>query len=405
MLTRRGRMTFLFGVTVYVVAWAFGSKSLYPVAVGLVLAVLLAWAWIRLARRPEALQWGSRRREHIEGDEVQIEIEARLEPGRVPPPATLLEQSVRSLGVRRTRLERNGDVLSARYRLVGVPRGRYVLRGARAIMEDPFGLERAEIKLPGGSTLLVYPRLAELGELFSDWGAGQPHGRRLLLRRPSGFDFHSVREYVQGESLRRVHWPSTAKRGELIVKELEDAPRDEVGVLLDAACPSTGKPPDSSFDTEVRAAGSILLAHARRGRRALLAVNGEAVEVVRVTAAEDDRARVLEVLAAAEPNGRTPAAALLALDKSPLSGALELAVVTSKLTRALVDRLVQRTLSHRRTSLVFVDRRSFTAGGGNGREPGLLHLQAAGIPVAVLRRGDDLAAVLGRQEGVLSAHG
>ena len=59
-------------------------------------------------------------------------------------------------------------------------------------------------------------------------------GKRLLLRRTTGFDLHSVREYEQGESLRRVHWPSTAKRAQLMVKELEDAPRDEVAVVLDA---------------------------------------------------------------------------------------------------------------------------------------------------------------------------
>ena len=73
-----------------------------------------------------------------------------------------------------------------------------------------------------------------LDRLFSESGAHAQDGRRLLLRRPSGFDLHSVREYEQGESLRKVHWRSTARRGQLMVKELEDAPRDEIAVLLDA---------------------------------------------------------------------------------------------------------------------------------------------------------------------------
>ena len=46
----------------------------------------------------------------------------------------------------------------------------------------------------------------------------RPEGRRLLMRRPSGFDLHSVRDYQQGESLRRVHWPTTARRGHLMVE-------------------------------------------------------------------------------------------------------------------------------------------------------------------------------------------
>ena len=53
----------------------------------------------------------------------------------------------------------------------------------------------------------------------------------------------------------------SARRGALMVKELEDSPRDEVAVLLDGdPAGVTGSPPDSSFDVAVRAAGSILRA-------------------------------------------------------------------------------------------------------------------------------------------------
>src|SRR5207244_1112348 len=54
MLTRRGRSVFALGFGVYLAARAFGSKPLYPVATGLLLVVLVAWAWIRLANRPFA---------------------------------------------------------------------------------------------------------------------------------------------------------------------------------------------------------------------------------------------------------------------------------------------------------------------------------------------------------------
>src|SRR5205807_431581 len=83
--------------------------------------------------------------------------------------------------------------------------------------------------------------------------------------RHAGFDLHSVREHVEGESLRRVHWPSTARRGELMVRELEDAPRDEIAVLLDADAYAVA---GESFDAQVRAAASILAVHIVRGRGA-----------------------------------------------------------------------------------------------------------------------------------------
>ena len=119
------------------------------------------------------------------------------------------------------------------YRLHNVPRGRHRFEPVRLSIADPFGLAEARLTLDEQQALVVYPRLVELERLFFDGGAGPEHGRQLLLRRPVGFDLHSVRDYQPGDSLRRVHWPSTARRGELMVKELEDSPRDEVAVLLD----------------------------------------------------------------------------------------------------------------------------------------------------------------------------
>jgi uncharacterized protein (DUF58 family) len=396
MLTRRGRLALLFGVVLYVVAWALGSKALYPVAVGLVGVAVAAALWIRLARRPIALDWGSRKREHVEGEDVQVEMAVALDTGLLPAPAAVLVQRIGRLGTHTTSLERDGDSLIARYVLEGVPRGRYVLEDARVVVEDPFGLERLEAPLPGGAALLVYPRLVELEGLFSDSGRGARDGVRILLHRPAGFDIHSVREYQEGDSLRRVHWPSTAKRGQLMIRELEDAPRDEVSVLLDASCPSVGAPPHSSFDVQVRAAGSLLLAQVRRGKRALLAVSGDSLRLARVSGADGDWLGALGLLAAAEPGGMLGAAAALA-EGSPAAGPLETVVVTSRLTPALVDRLLQRLISQRRVSLVYVDAESFGLEGANGKEPALLRLQAAGVRVAILHRGDDLAGALGER--------
>jgi uncharacterized protein (DUF58 family) len=146
----------------------------------------------------------------------------------------VLNERMSKLGPRVTRLEGVGSRRMGAYVLERLPRGRYELQEATAVLEDPFGLARIEAELDAASTILVYPRLVELERLFSDAGASLPEGRRLLMHKTSGFDLHSVRDYQEGESLRRVHWRSTAKRARLMVKELEDAPRDEVAVLLDA---------------------------------------------------------------------------------------------------------------------------------------------------------------------------
>jgi len=387
-MTSRGRALLGVGLLTYVAARAFGSKPLYPVALGLLFLLVVAWLWVRLAQGPMRLHREIGAEERLEGDDVEVEL--RLDHrARVPPASLVLVENVSRLGERRTPLEST----HGRYTLSRVRRGRYLFLEVRAVIEDAFGLQRAEMPLSAPWTLLVYPRLVELDRLFSEGGTYAQDGRRLLLRRPSGFDLHSVRDYEHGESLRKVHWRSTAKRGDLMVKELEDSPRDEVAILLDGdASAAVGE----SFDVQVRAAGSLLLAQARRGRRAFLLVNGARRTDQRVHSYETDWRQAYDLLAAAEADSQTPAAALLGDEGSSVARALELTVVTASLSPLLVERLLQRTLSQRRSALVFVDPASFGRNGAQAaRQPALLRLQAGGVPVAVIRRGDDLGAKLG----------
>ncbi len=390
MLTRRGRLLLVLGGALYVAAWAFGSQALYPVAIGFLLAVLVSAVSVHAAARPMAYRRRAGTGELFEGDDVVVDVE--VEPrGPVGLASVSVVERFARLGERRIPLRRDGRFLRGRYVLRSVPRGRYSLDQATALVEDPFGLEQGRVPLAEQGALLVLPRIVELDLLFSESGARADNGRRLLLRRPSGFDVHSVREYEEGESLRKVHWKSTARRGQLMVKELQDEPRDEVAILLDADARSVA---GDSFDAQVRVAGSLLRTQVVRDRRAVLVVNSLRQEVVRVQTALGEWRQALETLAAVEPTGQVPLAALLVDDSGPAARAFELAIVTSRLDAGLVDRVVHRSLAQRRVSVVYVDAPTF-AGGRPSREPGLLRLQASGVPVAVVRRGDDLQLVLG----------
>jgi uncharacterized protein (DUF58 family) len=394
-MTARGRAVLVLGVLCWIVAVVFGSPAIYPIAAGLVLVVPLALAWVRITLRQPRV---SRRWSHgslLERDDVSIKVVLEREPG-VPLPSVVAHERVGSLGEQEVELRHHGRSRHVgSYRLRGVPRGRHRFSAVRLSIGDPFGLAESELALEEQQALVVYPRLTELERVFFDGGAGPEHGRRLLLRRPVGFDLHSVRDYQQGESLRRVHWPSTARRGALMVKELEDAPRDEVAVLLDGdPAAVVGSPPDSSFDAAVRAAGSILLAQVRRGRRCLLALNTAGRESQTVSSDGPEWQSALELLAAAQPDARGPAAALLQSGSSAAARSLELVVVTSRVEPALVSRLLERALTRRTVALVHVDAASY-AGRASRPDPELLRLQAAGVPVAVVRHGEDLSVALG----------
>jgi uncharacterized protein (DUF58 family) len=393
-MTARGRGVLTLGVLCWVIAVVFGSPALYPVAAGLVLVVPLAVGWVRTTLRQPHI---SRRWPHealVERDDVTVELVLEREPG-LPLPNVVAHEQVGRIGTEEVELRSHGrGRYSGWYRLHNVPRGRHSFAPVRLSIADPFGLAEAGLALEEQQALFVYPRLVDVERLFFDGGAGPEHGRRLLLRRPVGFELHSVRDYQQGESLRRVHWPSTARRGSLMVKELEDSPRDEVAVLLDGdPAAVAGSPPDSSFDVAVRVAGSILRAQVRRGRRCVLVMNTAGREVQAVSSDGPEWQRVLELLAAAQPDARGPASALLQSADGTAARSLELVVVTSRIEPSLVHRLLERALTRRAVALVHIDAESFV-GRPRRPDPELLRLQAAGVPIAVVRRDEDIAAAL-----------
>ena len=156
----------------------------------------------------------------------------------------------------------------------------------------------------------------------------------------------------------------------------------------------TGSPPDSSFDVAVRVAGSILLAQVRRGRRCVLLLNtagagdaGRLVGRAGVAACAGAsrgrgarRARAGGGAASARLTRRQPARS--SSWSSPLGSSGHLSTVCSS-----------APLTRRPVALVHVEPESF-AGRPRRADPELLRLQAAGVPIAVVRQGEDLAAAL-----------
>jgi len=401
---RRWGGAFALGAGATIAAIAFGSRPLGVVGVGLLLAAGLTRVWAGLVRTPVAVIPAVDPAPAIEGDRVTITIEAHR-ASRVPVGSLVVHGMLGRLGTRECRLRGHGRMARAELELGVLPRGCFPLSDTRLVLWDFLGLE--SVVSPASfspTTVVVHPRLVALDGLFSDAGRVGGDGRRLLLRRSAGFDFHSVREYEQGESLRRVHWPTSARRGQLMVKELEDSPRDSLVVLLDCdPAGAAGKPPESSFDTAVRAAGSILHRYVRGGRAATLVTTGSDRAVVPVRSGESDFGAALTALAAVEPDARYGLERSLNVDFAPVAKAGELVVVTSTLEPAAVTALLGLA-TRRLVSVVWIDAPSWVSR-PTRPTPGVLRLSARGIPVAVARRGDDLAAALGARRAEAFAHG
>src|SRR6478735_6977003 len=133
-MTRRGRLALALGATTYLAAWAFGSKVLYPVGIGLPVAVLLAWLWTALANRPLSIRRTLASGERLEGEDVEVVVRLASERRLVPARWTLRER-IGKLGELTTPVGATGY---ARYVLERLPRGRYEFERSVAVIEDPF---------------------------------------------------------------------------------------------------------------------------------------------------------------------------------------------------------------------------------------------------------------------------
>ena len=129
----------------------------------------------------------------------------------------------------------SGETRDQAYRGRLLERGRYVFGPIKVSTRFPFGLFRRTITFPDTDILTVYPRL---GRLTRTWAAQQLEAFEGLQRRQqqhsrSSGDYYGVREWQSGDSLRRIHWRSSARHGTLIVRQFEPHRNRDVAVLVD----------------------------------------------------------------------------------------------------------------------------------------------------------------------------
>ncbi len=156
-----------------------------------------------------------------------------------------------------------GEQVVAAYRLPTDRRGIVRMGPLERSAGDPFGLARRR-RLAGPATeLTVLPRVDTVAPLPFTMGtdplAGAEHPNALGRM---GEDFYALRPYVVGDDMRRVHWPSTARAGDLLVRQDEQPWQGRVTVLLDVR---RGAADPDTFEALVSAAASVVTACRRRG--------------------------------------------------------------------------------------------------------------------------------------------
>jgi uncharacterized protein (DUF58 family) len=236
-------------------------------------------------------------------------------------------------------LPASGSV-ETRVEVLAFRRGPLVLAGGLLARPDPFGLVRAFCRVAAPQTVLVLPRRYPLPPLALP---GQTQYQRGGVAMAAGVgeseEFVALREYRRGDSLRRVHWRSAARRGELIVKEFQDEYFVRHALVLDTICEASR---DALFEEAVGVAASF--ACTVPDQESLLDLLFVGPQTVCVTSGRGvgHAQQMLEVLAAVQPCREPRLAELQALvleHAVALSGCLLVLLEWDESRRALVRRL------------------------------------------------------------------
>lgn len=311
-LSSRGRTFVTVGVISTVAGLVLGVTDLQRVGVLLLVLPIPAWFAVRQSRSGLRIQHAV----HPQRTEVGHRVEVRLTLGNPNAFATgPLRVTETVPGGRPLRFSvagiRGRQRRTVAYPLPPLTRGRHVVGPTDITASDPFSLVVANSRSADTAEVIVQPRREVLAPLTLPmaWQDGGAHSSHSV--GSGGSDDASVRDYRYGDDLRKIHWRSSARSGNLMVRQEERPWHGRSLVLLDSRITAypvhPGDHQSPAFEWAVSAAASISSHLTERGRRVTL-VNGSG------RAAHEDQIGMLDLLADTRLASRA--------DVEPLSDAL-----------------------------------------------------------------------------------
>jgi uncharacterized protein (DUF58 family) len=301
-------------------------------------------------------------------------------------------------------------------------RGRFRLGPVSVTAGDPFGIFRFTRELPVKQFLTVYPPTFEINKFDAASGVmpgGNPVNRLTQHTTPS---VQGLRQYRPGDSLNRIHWATTARKGELIVKEFDLDPTIDVQIFLDlneashwvlnhkerggvqnALPASSGIRSNDSTEEYCVAAAATLARHFIKAGRSVGVVSwGQQQEIVAPDRGERQLGKVLENLAVVRAQGDTEFGQLIASQMVRMGNTDTVILVTASTEEkwsAVIPLLLRKNI---KVAVVLVEPATF---GGPALSPLFVvgSLSAMSVPIYMIKRGDDLTEALDSELARLAA--
>ena len=256
-------------------------------------------------------------------------------------------------------------------------RGLYTLGPTRLRTGDPFGIYTLTLYDQHSNTILITPPQLPLQNLTiapSGWAGDRQRQRHAIEREISD---SGVRNYVPGDSLKRIHWPASAHNDTLIVRQLESAASDDWQIFVDLEeAAQTGVGQDSTLELSIVLAASLAARGFREYRRVGLALAGPKLVWLEPRSDSLHRWQLLRALSEAE-TGKSSLTSLVSL-KPPTHRATWI-IITSTTDPAWVG-CIRRQHQQRNVMVLLVDPIDF--GGSTDQNKVTAVLTHFGIPYA-----------------------
>lgn len=296
-------------------------------------------------------------------------------------------------------------------------RGSFKLGPTKLVSGDPFGLFLNSFTIGGEHQLVVLPYIVDLEKFPSPVGVfpgGRAIRRKAYEVTPQAA---GVRDYVPGDSLRQIHWPTSARKDRLMTKEFDQDPQADVWVFLDSYTEAHYrkdeetaqtahridqiwlwqrqtelKLPSDTFEYAVSVAGSVANYYIKQGRTVGFASAGDVLTVLSPERGERQLNKILETLTFLNSDGKLPLFGLVEAQAPSLPRASTVVLVTASSHHTVdlaVDSMIMRNL---RPVIVYIDSQSF--GSDLNINDIVYRLKQRGVPVLVVTRDMDLKEAL-----------
>lgn len=290
-------------------------------------------------------------------------------------------------------------------------RGEFQLGPLTVVSGDPFGLFHSPRRVGATDRLIVYPMTLELDRVILPVGYLSGGDAQRQLTHQITTNASSIRDYVSGDSMNRIHWRSTARTGNIMVKEFELDPLVDIWLINDFSAnslcedpsvrrvdrigniiPSSARIPPSTEEYGVIAAASLAKHFIDDERIVGYAAYTPYRQVFQPERGSRQLTRILQALASARSTSNHTLKDVLSLETHLFTRGTSLMIITSTVDQDWISEAQVLQRRGIRLICVYINPQSFSPERDSNAVRGMLQL--AKIPSMIISKDDDLAVAL-----------